>query len=53
MRQMPMEVSMTMPSDHHTEHHEFHEPDTLWPMIWIGAALIGIVALAYAVNTVM
>ena len=53
MRQMPMEVSMTMPSDHHTEHHEFHEPDTLWPMIWIGAALIGIVALAYAVNAVM
>jgi hypothetical protein len=51
MRLMPMEVSMTMPSDHHTEHHEFHEPDALRPIIWIGAALIGIVALAYVVNT--
>ena len=38
---------MAMHSDHHTEHHEYHEPDALWPMIWIGAALIGIVAVSY------
>jgi len=35
---------MTMHSDHHTEH---HEPDALWPMMWIGVALIVMVAFSY------
>ncbi len=35
---------MTMHSDHHAEH---HEPDALWPMMWIGVALIVMVAFSY------
>jgi len=37
---------MSMHSGHHTEH---HEPDVLWP-IWIGVALVAIVAFSYWLN---
>jgi hypothetical protein len=42
-----MEVAMSMHSDHHTEH---HEPNAMLPMLWIGAALVAIVAFSYWLN---
>jgi hypothetical protein len=42
------EGRLSMPNDQHPQR---QEPDTLWPMIWVGAALVIIAAVSYWVNS--
>jgi hypothetical protein len=42
-----MEVVMSMPRDHYDVS---SEPGVLWPTLWVGAALVAIVAFSYWFN---
>jgi len=42
-----MEVVMSMQSDHHVLE---SEAGAVWPALWVGAAVVAIVALSYWLN---
>ena len=47
VRSAPMEVVMSMQRDHHVLE---SEAGAVWPALWVGAAVVAIVALSYWLN---